>query len=194
MAGDILDTIRAVLGPKTSAQIVQVGDRGWTVHRAPSRAWKSGAPDYDAMTREAEEVAKDDRLRTLNVRHFVGEGGTALFAVPELPPLDVVELARVGTHNGGPDEWRDVQNLLRATVGTKRFDIVFADEAGLDVRVLDPLTKALAREWERVLLDRVETEPRWLDSYSFMLGAVDDGSGTIVPYILKKRSLRFWWD
>ena len=185
--------IRAKLGPKAKASTVFVGGKEWTVFRAPSKE------------ADEDEIAADDSLRSSGIRHFVGDGGRAIVAVADMPPLDVVELARVGTHNGDEDDWRQVQAFLRETIATVPFDVVFADEAGLDVRAKGPVDPTLARAWDRALLDRIESSSgRWIDSYEFMLGEAEElepdaeaderGGGSVAAFIVDRGSLRLWWD
>ena len=187
--------IRAKLGENTRASTVVVGGKPYTMYRARLAAGNEADED---------ELAKDDTLRSAGIRHFVGDGGRTIVAVADLPPLDVIELARVGTHNGGDDDWREVQAFVRETIAQVPFDVVFADEAGLAVRARDPIDPALARQWDRALLDRLESAGRWVDSYGFMLGEAEElepdpeaderGGGGVAAYIVASRGLRFWWD
>ena len=81
---------------------------------------------------------------------------------------------------------------------------MFADAAGLDIRLTRPVEAALAIEWDRILLDRMEARTRWVDSYTFMLnlahdleplpGADERGGGVVPAFIVAKRALRLWWD
>ena len=199
--------IRAKLGAAARASTVVVGGKTWTVHRAPSRASKLRASDpsyYDAMEAEQDEVAADESLRSAGIRHFVGDGGRTIVAVADMPPLDVVELARVGTHNGGDDDWREVRAFLRETIATLPFDVLFADEAGLHVRAATAVDRVHAHAWDRALLDRVESSDRWTDSYTMMIEEAEElepdaeaderGGGAVAAFIVATRSLRLWWD
>jgi hypothetical protein len=203
------EILRAKLGAKTRSSTATVAGKSWTVYRAPSPSAAlppSDAAYYDVMQTGQDEVAADASLRSIGIRHFVGDGGRSIVAVPDLPPLDVVELAKVGTHNGAPDDWRGVQALLRDTIATLPFDVVFADEAGLDVRANDPVDPTRARAWACALLDRVESEDRWVDSLSFMLDSASDlglepdpegderDGGLLSSFIAATGSLRLWWD
>lgn len=211
---EVDDLILARLGSQRRAFAFSLGGREWSGFRAPSRAAGMqprslemlGA--YDDMQRnELDGVRQDKVLRDNDVRFFVGDGGETLYAIPHLPPVDVIELARVGTHNGGLDDWRLVQAFLLETAAPFGFDIVFADEAGLDVQLPGAVELETARSWDRCMLDRIERRSgRWLDSYSFMLdealrrGLESDpkadgrGGGLVPAFIVATRSIRLWWD
>jgi hypothetical protein len=152
-----------------------------------------------------ESVAADTpRFRALDTRLFLGLGGTRLYAIWQLPPLDILEFARVGTHNSTPEAWREVRMLVAGLA--EPFDVVFADEAGLDLRFTDRISKARARAYDKMLLDRMQAgEHRWIDSYSYMVaeaarlgilpdvGADERGGGAVAGLIAAGR-FRLWWD
>lgn len=191
----ILEAIRGRLGDAMEACAFRAADREWVGYRAPARA---------ALEDVLRMVAADDALRSAGVRHFVGEGGATVFAIPELPALDVIEAIGIGTHNGSRSDWQSVSELVAQTIAVAGFDVVFADEAGLDARIARAVSPADAIAWDRALLDRMEAEPRWVDSYGFMLdrasdlepldGADERGGGLVPAFIVATRSLRLWWD
>ncbi|GAC1544724.1 MAG: hypothetical protein NVS2B9_11950 [Myxococcales bacterium] len=152
-----------------------------------------------------ESVAADaSRFRALDTRLFLGLGGTRLYAIWQLPPLDIVELARVGTHNSAPEAWREVRALVAGIA--EPFDVVFADEAGLDLWFGQRISQARARAYDKMLLDRIQAgERRWIDSYAHMVDAAgrlgiapDDGAdargGGAVASLIAAGRLRLWWD
>jgi len=92
----------------------------------------------------------------------------------------------------------------RETIAKIPFDVVFADEAGLAVRATEKIDPALARAWDRALLDRLESSPHWSDSYGFMAEEAEElepdpeaderGGGSVAAFIVATQGLRFWWD
>lgn len=189
--------IRDRLGPNVNKFAFRLGG----VDRV---AWFAPIPEAAAQ----ESIAADIAIRAANVRFFAGTGqfGKVLWAIAGLPALDVIEFAKVGTHNGAPDEWRVVREFVSSALVGLDFDVVYADEAGLDLRLVTEVSSEVARGIDRTLLDRLERGDRLQDSYCFMLdraadlglvpdpGADPRGGGRIPSFIKATRSLRLWWD
>jgi len=205
-----VDLIRSRLGDELEEFALVARGREWTGFRAPAplpSIHEDVSGYYEQKARVLESVALDSELRAADIRYFVGLGGAMLYAVPGLPPIDVVEFMRVGTHNGLEDHWKAVQSFVAATIGQGAFDVVFADEAGLDARAAEPIGLEVARGWDRLLLDHaMQPGSRWFDSYTFMLDravelgltgdpeAGGDPGGEVAAFIHETGSIRLWWD
>jgi hypothetical protein len=214
------ELIRSQLGPDMKKMSFRLGERDWAAWYAPApserlrsrvmaREQKSSSDYYEAMEAEAKAVAAETTLRAANIRFFlgVGEQQRLFWAIPGLPALDVIELAKVGTHNGAPDEWRLVRDFVSGSLAGIAFDVVFADAAGLDLRFISPVSTDVARRVDKALLDRMEEEDdRLHESYLFMhdratglhlppdAGADPRGGGYVPSFITATQSLRLWWD
>jgi len=215
------ELIRSQLGPNMKKMSFRLGNADWVAWYAPSPSerlrsqmmtgdQKSSSDYYEAMEAEAKAVAAETTLRAANIRFFLGAGEQQrlFWAIPGLPALDVIELAKVGTHNGAPNEWRVVRELVSSWLAGVPFDVVFADEAGLDLRFLTPVSADVARRVDKALLDRMEKEEddRLHESYCFMhdratelhlppdAGADPRGGGYVSSFITTTQSLRLWWD
>jgi hypothetical protein len=213
------DLIRAQLGPELKRVTFRLGGADWVAWSAPPpsdrlRSHLKEGPEslaayHQATVADAKAVADETTLRAANIRYFLGTGdrGPLLWAIPGLPALEVIELAKVGTHNGGRDGWRVVRDLVSSALAGHDFDVVFADTAGLEVRSITLATTDVARRVDRALLDRIEAgDARWIDSYGFMLdraaalgltpdgGADPRGGGQVASFIATTKSLRLWWD
>jgi len=210
------ELIRSKLGPDMKKMSFRLKDADWVAWYAPAPSEllrsqmqigdrKSISAYHDAREADAKAVAAETTLRAANIRFFLGMSG-ALWAIPGLPALDVIELARVGTHNGAPDAWRGVRDFISSSLVGCDFDVVFADEAGLDLRFITVVSTDVARRVDKALLDRFEGGDRWHDSYTFMLdraadlhlppdaGADPRGGGQVSAFIMTTQSLRLWWD
>lgn len=208
--------IRSQLGPSMQKMSFRLGDADWVAWYAPAPSErlrsqmrvgdrKSISAYHEAKAAEAKAVAAETTLRAANIRFFVGMEGL-LWAIPGLPALDVIELAKVGTHNGAPDEWRGVRDFVSSALAGLAFDVVFADEAGLDLRFITAVSIDVARRVDKALLERLARGDRWHDSYAFMLsraaelhlppdaGADPRGGGQVSAFITTTQSLRLWWD
>src|SRR3954462_1900065 len=102
------ELIRSQLGPHMKKMSFWLGDAEWVAWYAPSPSERlrsqmmnedqtSGSAYYEAMEAEAKAVAAETTLRAANIRFFlgVGEQQQLLWAIPGLPALDVIELAKV---------------------------------------------------------------------------------------------------
>ncbi len=209
MADDINRLIRSRLGDAIEAIPFRVAGHEGVAYRAPARSERVSREDttayYEAQSEEQLVVDNDNELRERDVRYYLGDGGSRLYAIPGLPPLDVVEFARVGTHNADrEDAWTEVRDLLLETACSVGFDVLFADQAGLSIRLAQPVDASTALAWDRKLLDRMEASPSWADSYTLMMDEACDllplpdaderGGGLVPAFIVAKRSLRLWWD
>lgn len=215
------ELIRSQLGPDMKKMSFRIGDAEWVAWYAPAPSerlrsqmmnedQKSSSAYYETMSSEAKAVAAETTLRAANIRFFLGTGEQEelLWAIPDLPALDVIEFAKVGTHNGAPDEWRVVRDFVSSSLAGVAFDVVFADEAGLDLRFITPVSADVARRVDKALLDRMEKEEddRLHESYCFMhdratelrlppdAGADPRGGGYVSSFITTTQSLRLWWD
>src|SRR4051812_11193047 len=176
------ELIRSQLGPNMKKMSFRLGDSDWVAWYAPAPSerlrsqlmtgdQKSSSAYYEAKEAEAKAVAAETTLRAANIRFFlgVGEQQQLFWAIPGLPALDVIEFAKVGTHNGAPDEWRVVRDFVASSLAGIAFDVVFADEAGLDLRFITPASTDVARRVDKALLDRMgEEDDRLHESYLFM--------------------------
>src|SRR5512140_3047981 len=176
------ELIRSHLGPNMKKMSFRLGDADWVAWYAPAPSERlrsqmmnedqeSSSDYYEAMEAEAKAVAAETTLRAANIRFFLGAGEQQqlLWAIPGLPALDVIEFAKVGTHNGAPDEWRVARDFVSSSLAGVTFDVVFADEAGLDLRFITPVSTDVARRVDKALLDRMaEEDDRLHESYTFM--------------------------
>jgi hypothetical protein len=191
----VLRAIREELGPVASP--IRVSARGGLY---------DGFSAERALDALEQAVASAPRMRSLDTRLFACRGGTRNCAVWRLPPLDIIEVERVGDHNQAPGTWRAVRSFLEAVGRTDPFDVVFADEAGVDLRFLSSVPPIRARAIDGQLLDAMAGgQTHWVDSYTFMLdearrggltpdpGADGRGGGLVATFIQSGR-LRFWWD
>lgn len=157
--------------------------------------------DRDAWRRDSPLIA---RIRAADVRVYLSTPRAK--AIWRLPPIDIIRFEGVGTHNREDDGWRDVQQLIQTVARGARFDIGFADTAGLELFFLDPISRDHARMIDTHLLDRMAAgETHWIDSYTSMLhsaqaehllpyeGADPRGGGLVPAYIATGRLL-LWWD
>lgn len=199
--------IQALLGDSIKPYTRVVGGRERAGWRA---AWDPD--DIDGIRRAAAALRGD------GVRVFLGDGGRTAYAMPGLPALDVIEMARVGAHDQSAD-WREVQAVIERAATP--FDVVFADEAGLELVFLTPIDPARARALAQEILDH-----DWIDSFCLMaeegadahdggegedfadagdtaeVGAAEDDEpdcggdplAAVVAYILGRNALRLWWD
>jgi hypothetical protein len=183
------------LGSAARRREVVVGGRRYEVFEA-----SADLAELDGV------IADVPRFRDRDVRLFLTVGGTVLCAVWGLAPADIVKMIRVGTHNGHPEDWRTVYNLVAPLLAAHPGDVVFADEAGLDIRFPAPIAPDEARRLDTTLLDAFAVgDNRLLDSYLFMcdeagrLGLVPDpladprGGGLVAALVASGR-LRLWWD
>lgn len=152
--------IRALLGEAIEPYACVVGGRERAGWRAP---WDRD--DVDAIRRAAAALRDD------GVRVFLGDGGRTAYAMPGLAARDVIEMAQVGAHNEGAD-WREVQAVLERAATP--FDVVLADEAGLEVSFLTRIDPARARALAQEVLDH-----DWINSFCLMAeeGAEGDDEG-----------------
>jgi hypothetical protein len=164
----------------------------YTIGGRERDGWKAPAKGRD----EAWAAKATEALRHDDVRVYVGDGGRVVYALPALSPVDVIEHARVGSHNDGADP-RDVRAVLEQVAIP--FDVTFADEAGLAAVFRDPIDRARAHALAKEVLDR-----GWIDSIGFMaeegeegadeLGDDEDGLGMVVAYVVGHNAVRLWWD
>src|SRR5262249_53152115 len=138
----------------------RLGNADWAAWYAPppSERLRAQTMNADRQSAEAKAVAAETTLRAANIRFFLGAGeqGGLLWGIPGLPPLDVIEFAKVGTHNGAPDEWRGVRDFVSSSLAGIAFDVVFADAAGLDLRFITPVSTDVARRIDATMFDRLE--------------------------------------
>jgi hypothetical protein len=199
--------VRAFLGDSIEPYTCVVRGRERAGWRAP---WDPD--DIDGIRRAA------DALRGDGVRVFLGDGGRTAYAMPSLPALDVIEMARVGAHGQSAD-WRDVRAVVERAATP--FDVVLADEAGLELAFLTPIDPARARALAQEILDH-----DWIDSFCLMaeegadandgdegedgadvddtadVGAAEEGElengsdplADVAAYIVGRNALRLWWD
>ncbi|MBA3392857.1 MAG: hypothetical protein H0T89_09440 [Deltaproteobacteria bacterium] len=132
------------------------------------------------------------------VRLYLADGGRALVAIPGVDVLDVVEIARVGTHDARADGWREVQGSVGRIASQAPFDIVFADEAGLGCVFGDVLSVAAARSTADILVDELggALEMMMDDVMSLEDEAGDDTelAAMFASYLRSRRRFRLWWD
>lgn len=154
-------------------------------------------------------------FRALDVRVFqgaIGYEGPHLYAIAQLPPLELIELFEVGTHNNGETSRREVKALMATVAEQDPFDVVFADAAGLAVTFRREVRRENAQRYAARLLDDVvrgysETgaSGHFLDSVELMMGDAGPPSEEasdylgqmaigVVDFIVRKRRLRLWWD
>src|SRR5262245_56904603 len=154
ITADQEELIRSRLGLDAEGVSFRLGGTDWVAWSAPAPSEqlrsqlspgdsKSISAYHDAKEADAETVATDTILRAANIRFFLGLRGK-LCAIPGLPPLDVIEFAKVGTHNGAPDDWRAVRDFVSSSLAGIAFDVVFADEADLDLRFITPVSTGVA--------------------------------------------------
>ena len=175
----IADEILTILGPGAEPFEYTVGRTRRSGWRAPAR--------LDAQEKIVAAAAK---LRADDVRLFLSEGGTRLLALPGLPVLDVIELARVGTHNGKDGERQRVREVLTPIFERCPFDVVFADEAGLLAVFHQAPSANDAKEWSSAILDA-----DWIDSYSLMCESAESSDyEDPVAAFLRAGRLQLWWD
>jgi len=195
LPSDLAAMILGRLGPAARQREVTVGGRRYPLFEAP------------ATLAELPRVVEDTPpFRDRDVRLFLSLGGAVLTAAPGLPPADIVELCEVGVHNGDPEDWRRVRDLVSPLLDAFEGDVVFADPAGLDVRFRAPIPAAEARRLDTTLLDALEGgDHRLLDSYTFMLDEAsrlglapdpegDPRGGGRVPAFIAQGRLLLWWD
>jgi hypothetical protein len=175
------DLLRRQLGPR--ARMYAYAVRGMR-----HEGWRAPA---SFARRAVERVAAELRARE-DTRLLLTDGGREQLALPGLPVLDVVEVARVGTHQGDEDAWRDVRDGLAEVFELAPFDVTFADEAGLEAVFWRPIDDPRARAVARVLIER-----NWLDSIALMAEEGDelaDDDDPLVTYLARRNRLRLCWD
>src|SRR4051812_6710281 len=131
------ELIRSQLGPNMKKMSFRLGDADWVAWYAPPPSERLRSPmtsgdqkSIDAYYKatEADEMAVESEttMRGANIRFFIGTGecGALLWAIPGLAALDVIEFAKVGTHNGAPDEWRVVRDFVSSSLAGVAFDVV----------------------------------------------------------------------
>jgi hypothetical protein len=139
------DLVQTYLGAKAKAATFTIGKRAISGHRAPTKL------DTDDVVPLAREAAKRGLavFKTITDKH-------ELFAIPGVSPTEIVELAKVGTHNGGA-AWRQVQATVAKVHDRAPFDVVHADAAGLIGVFRDKLTPAKAKAIANLLESELPT-------------------------------------
>jgi len=177
--------------------------RGWYRLFQSEVTWSESIPFVSERWREAAQR---------KTRLFVGNG--AMFgddeicdiavALPGFPSIDIVELARTGTHNNPSDNWRQVKAAMKEIMEECPFEILFADQAGLHAVFHTKPTRKQAKAFSDVILtvspdvlDGVHEEveqaghvvPRMKDMPDF-----PDDEMAMVLLISELGRFRLWWD
>jgi len=143
-------------------------------------------------------------FRSLDVRVFQGARGREgphVYAISQLPPLDIVEAFKVGTHDASEDAWRKVQAFLARVARQHPFDVVFADPAGLEAAFHGEISREDAQRYAAGLME----EGHFSESAEVMMGQAGPPSERasdflgqmaigVVDFMVRKRRLRLWWD
>jgi hypothetical protein len=195
------ETIRQVLGDRAKSfryRVAGVERVGWRAPVGSDASAPDEGVDEDSAVDPAERRVDEMRraLRDGDVRVFLGDGGRTVYALPGLPAADVIEVMKVGTHNGGAEP-HEVRSVV-ASVGVP-FDVAFADAAGLEIVFGAKLSTGQAR----ALIESILAHD-WLDSYALMAeeGCEVESERELdseehaeaMTFVLHTNGLRLWWD
>ena len=174
------DTVARYLGSSARPLMLRTG-------AGAVAAWSAPA----TLDEQEDVVAAARTLRATGTRLFLSDGGRAKWLLMNVPTLDVIALAEVGTHAADGEGWQEVREVLGRIFERAPFDIVFADSAGLLAVFHETPSFEDAAEFANALM-----EAGWLDSVVAMAeedGDVDDPMESAAAYIAHGR-LRLWWD
>jgi hypothetical protein len=135
-----------------------------------------------------------------------------LFALPDVEPRDIVELVKVGTHNGEDGDWKKVQVAVGKMFERAPFDVAAADAAGMigvfRNKLSTPTAKAIATLLEREVptgLEAMEGEAAEAQAAALEDEDPDEEVSVeeedrrryqidFVPYLKKRGRFVLWWD
>jgi hypothetical protein len=139
-----------------------------------------------------------------NIRLWVNGMGS-LFAIPQMPVLEILAYERVGTHNNWDREEEAIQEVRDALAEIYHqypFEILSAVTASLNAAFLAPVTRQQAETFAALInLIALETENEWLGELADRGEIEVDENGvpqghmqTLSDVLQQKQVLQLYWD
>ncbi|MBE9013642.1 hypothetical protein IQ250_25985 [Pseudanabaenaceae cyanobacterium LEGE 13415] len=199
------DFIKSVLGEQIQPMIFSLKDKTW-------QGWKystfqtTPASYVDALVAEEERPRIVALLRRYwrqfydrNIRlwsHF----GVDIFAVPDLPTLEIVAYEEVGKYkakfHGVTSEI--VYNTLIEIFNECPYEILFADAAGLEAYFIDPINRTQAERFQDLIETIASDSINLMTHELYKSESLDDSDprhqSVAIDYLLQNQKLRLYWD
>ena len=184
----------------------------YSIAQANRRGWYKPFKNKEVWSKSVEFVEKHWReMLSSDIRLFVGNGeicGNELydlvFALPELPTVDIIELAKTGTHNNPDDNWRDVKHTMQEIFNKCPFEIQFADEAGLHCTFLKHPSLAQAKNFSDMIVGISPEVFEGINEHVEQAGYIvpkmksmpefPDEVAAMKIFMAKMGKFRLWWD